>query len=78
MKEGLGVPWLWQLPDTHPFHEAGVRHDRAYDERIGDSSWVVDRIFLNECLEIAGTSRLLKVQAYLFYLIVRAWGAIYW
>ena len=78
MKEGLGVPWLWQLPDTHPFHEAGVKHDRAYDLKVGPTSKPYDVEFLEDCLSIAGSSRYLKFQAYLFYFIVRAWGKIYW
>jgi hypothetical protein len=78
MKVGLGITWLWQLPDTHPFHLAGVEHDRAYEERKHSSSKHADRIFLARCLEIAGSSWWLRGQAYLFYGLVRAWGVVAW
>lgn len=80
---GLGVPWLWQLPSNHPFHEAAIKHDIAYDDRrsgrLSDTtSHRVDRLFLEDCLKIAGNNWKLKSQAYLFYYICRVWGAIYW
>lgn len=78
MKEGLGVEWLWQLPDTHPFHSAGVKHDQAYDLKLQSTSKEVDDIFLKECLEIAGSSLKLKTQAYFFYALARTWGFFRW
>jgi len=77
MKEGLGISYLWQLSDTHPFHFAGVKHDRAYDLKIGPSSKPYDDEFLKDCLSVANTVYL-KAQAYLFYLLVRSWGALKW
>ncbi len=78
MKEGLGIEWLWQLPDTHPFHWAGVLHDRDYDHRYERTSKPADQRFLKRCLKVAGNDISLKIQAYTFYGLARAWGKIYW
>jgi len=81
--DGIGIPWLWQLPNNHPFYDAAIEHDKAYDDKragiIADkTSSLVDTKFLLDCLEVAGDSWKLKAQAYLFYYLCRAWGAIYW
>lgn len=74
---GLGISWLWKLPDTHPFYFAGVNHDRAYDLKISKTSYEADQVFLKECLSVANTAWL-KAQAYLFYGLVRVWGYYRW
>ena len=28
---GIGISWLWQLPETHKFQVCAVRHDAFYD-----------------------------------------------
>lgn len=33
---GIGIPWLWQLPDDHRFFKAAVYHDAAYYIRNGE------------------------------------------
>lgn len=78
MKEGLGVDWFWQLPETHPFHSAGVTHDQAYDRRENSTSFEADQQFLKDCLAIAGDSLYLKAQAYFFYYLARSWGVFFW
>lgn len=75
--EGIGISWLWKLSDSHPFYFAGVTHDRAYDFKIHKTSYQADQIFLEECLSVADTWSL-KSQAYLFYALARAWGAVRW
>jgi hypothetical protein len=75
--EGLGISWLWKLPNTHPFYKAGVNHDRAYDNKISKTSFEADQIFLKECLSVASTVWL-KTQAYTFYYLARAWGLVNW
>jgi hypothetical protein len=77
---GLGVSWLWKLPNTHPFYIAGVAHDIAYENKIGNSSYPYDRIFLETCLKIAKEKKSLslKAQAYLFYGLARLWGIVRW
>lgn len=75
--EGLGISWLWKLPNTHPFYFAGVNHDRAYDNKLDKTSYRIDQIFLKECLNVADTL-FLKIQAYTFYSLARAWGLVKW
>lgn len=79
---GIGISWLWMLPDSHPFFRAAVRHDQAYvDQFAGVSteptSKKADKRFLADCLLVSDTFKL-KSEAYLFYGIVRAWGALRW
>lgn len=83
--EGLGIDWLWGLPESHPFHDAAIEHDRAYDKRraglISDeTSSLVDTAFLVHCLQIADAldSFYYKIQAYFFYGLARAWGVLRW
>lgn len=80
---GLGISWLWQLSSEHPFHGASLRHDKYYDERASGnisktSSKQYDKIFLQDCLEIAGKNWKLISQAYLFYSLARIWGIFNW
>lgn len=75
---GLGISWLWKLPDSHPFFEAGIKHDAAYDKMELSSSYQADKIFLEDCLKVAGNSYKLKAQAYLFYILCRIWGFFKW
>lgn len=75
--EGLGISWLWKLPNTHPFFHAGVIHDLRYDEKAYPTSIEADREFLFNCLGVSD-SLWLKTQAYLFYGLVRAWGRFRW
>lgn len=79
---GIGISWLWMLPDTHPFFEAAVWHDQQYTDRedgvlLDSDSRRVDKFFYEMCLEAAETSWQ-RHQAYLFYRVVRVWGIIYW
>lgn len=77
---GLGLSWLWKLDDNHPFYLAGVAHDIAYDFKIGESSYPYDQQFLKTCLKIAKEKKSLslKMQAYVFYSLARAWGVWSW
>lgn len=80
---GLGIEWLWGLPENHPFHYAGLMHDKAYDMRkagiIKDkTSKRVDDLFLQDCLLLSTNSLWLKTQAYVFYLMARCWGHFRW
>ena len=74
---GLGVSWLWKLPNTHPFYVASIIHDRRYDEKNHLTSYEADREFLENCLAVSSTW-ILRSQAYLFYLLCRAWGYYRW
>ncbi len=86
---GIGVAWLWKLPDSHPFFLAAVNHDREYDLlRAGQSPYksskIPDTNFYKECVEAC--SKLATVgaidfhlaQARVFYSLVRSWGALRW
>lgn len=57
-------------------------HDKAYTEQswaqLNLSRKEVDDWFLAQMLEIAGKSKLEKVQAYVFHGIARALGWIWW
>lgn len=75
---GLGVSWLWKLPESHPFTPAGIKHDLAYDTMLEPTSKKADDEFLKDCLKIAGNDLKLKAQAYLFYYIIRIWGFFRW
>lgn len=64
------------------FIDACSWHDQTYSEK----SWAqlnltrkeVDNWFLAQMLEIAGDSKLRKIQAYAFHGIARALGWIWW
>lgn len=29
--KGIGISWLWGLPETHPFTSVALEHDKAYE-----------------------------------------------
>ena len=75
--DGLGISWLWGLPETHPFQQPGLNHDAHYE--LHDVSQLeADKQFLRECVSIADGSLKLRAEAYLFYSIVRMIGWYYW
>lgn len=81
--QGIGISWLWMLPDTHPFQRAALAHDQFYDARakgtcLHETSEFADRVFYELCVEAADDSRKLKALAWLFYRIVRVWGFFNW
>lgn len=75
---GLGISWLWMLPKTHPFFWASVIHDFEYEIKEFDSSLIPDKRFLRNCLHLSRKSKYLKTQAYVFYVLIRLWGATTW
>lgn len=86
---GIGIAWLWKLPDSHPFQPAALKHDAYYDDmRAGapmtETSELVDYVFYKDCLAIADAQPTLvkrlfyRLQAKLFYLIARQWGKKAW
>jgi len=87
---GIGVKWLWKLPDSHPFYFPAVEHDRDYDlMRAGKSPWptseAADFRFYKGCVhraadvsESAWDLDTYLIEARTFYQIVRAWGALKW
>lgn len=86
---GIGIAWLWKLPDTHPFFVASKRHDYEYDlMREGtspySSSEIPDLLFYQDCLRaIAELDSIMEIefyltQAHIFYGLIRTWGAIRW
>lgn len=82
---GLGIVFLWQLPDTHPFQSAGLWHDAQYAAREAgtlsdETSARVDLEFYWKCLAIACEhhSLWLRAEAELFYSLVRPWGMLNW
>lgn len=82
-EKGIGISWLWMLPEEHPFFPAASWHDDQYDLRAAGllddtNSAEVDRYFYAMMREIAGDSLALKVQAWTFYKISRAWGILNW
>ena len=86
-RDGIGIPWLWQLPESHPFHQAALVHDHEYDLMLEGKQdktlWEVDTSFLEACLELAsmytGWPLLkLRTQAYLFFALAHTWGLVRW
>lgn len=89
-RPGLGIDWLWQLRDgsdpdypAHPFQVAAVFHDQQYDRRIAgelldETSEATDRQFYAMMRKLAGDSRWLKFQAWLFYSLARTYGRFRW
>jgi hypothetical protein len=80
---GIGLAWLWMLPDSHPFYWAAVKHDLRYDLRraglsSAETSAHADERFYQDCLEAAGEVLALRMEAGIFYQIVRLVGAIRW
>jgi len=86
---GVGIAWLWKLPDTHPFYRAALYHDSEYDlMREGkspyESSAIPDLAFYRKCIRAAAEQEdILKIEYYLaqaktFYILIRMWGRIRW
>lgn len=86
---GIGIAWLWKLPDTHPFFEAAVNHDGEYDlMREGkspyDSSAIPDFHFYQDCvIAAAEQDSVAKIeyylaQAHIFYALISTWGLKRW
>lgn len=80
---GIGISWLWMLPDSHPFYLAAVYHDQQYQMRAeglidDETSARADAEFFRLCKIAAGSSIKYQAQARLFYGVVRAWGAFRW
>ncbi len=84
-KERIG--WgPFSLPDTHPFHDAALAHDRGYDELIAGTSRItlkeLDKQFLRNCLRAATAQKFfgftylppLAWQAYAYYRAARWWA----
>lgn len=75
---GFGLPWLWQLPDSHPFHKIGKVHDRMYaigsgfeDRRFCDNWALAGSIAVSR----HSADRALARAAYALY---RAFGWMRW
>lgn len=86
---GVGIAWLWKLPDTHPFFRPALRHDAEYDlVKAGaspyTSSAVPDLHFFQDCVtECAKLQTVASINWYLseantFYGLIRTWGAVRW
>lgn len=86
---GLGIAWLWKLPDDHPFQKAGLEHDGEYDlMREGRSPYATslepDLNFYRSCIRAAAEQQSMSdietylFEAGLFYRLVRAWGHFKW
>ena len=86
---GIGIAWLWKLPDTHPFFQAAIRHDAEYDlMREGKSphpsNEIPDLHFYQDCLlAIAKLDSVVAIefylfQAHVFYGLIRTWGSVRW
>lgn len=79
---GIGIPWLWQLPATHPFHESALWHDNQYDKMLAglqDKTLIdIDTQMLQYFLEDAGDSWWYKAQAYMFFGVAHLWGLFRW
>ena len=80
--KGLGISWLWGLPETHPFHEAGVWHDEQYDLReagkLDRDRKDVDLEFYIMMLRIAKANKWLRAKAWTFYIAARSFGGVFW
>ena len=80
--KGLGISYIWGLPETHPFHPAGVWHDEMYDlqeaGQLGRSRKDVDLEFYGRMLSIAGNNRWMRFKAFTFYTIARTFGGLVW
>lgn len=86
---GIGIGWLWQLPDNHPFYRASLTHDAEYElmlegKSVYRSSKIPDLTFYRECvIASAGQDNLIQIEYYLaqaktFYLLISMWGKIRW
>lgn len=80
---GIGLSWLWMLPDSHPFFWPAVKHDLRYDLRQAgmlsdETSSRADQAFYKDCLAVAASDLTLKLEAEVFYEIVKIVGAFRW
>lgn len=75
---------IFSLPKDHPFEPACQMHDRIFESR--DSGFKsrtrseADSALLASMLRIADErkSAKLRIQAYAFYGLARAFGALFW
>lgn len=85
-EDGIGIYWLWQFPQSHPFTPAAKKHDKAYEDRKAGknsnaTSKADDATLLVDMLAIAKNQEnreYYTAQAYLFYFLARAWGTVRW
>ena len=68
---GLGIPWLWQLPDSWPGSCAAKIHDLRYDYlKPGEDTEKIDYDCRDHCLA-EGCS---ATQVDVFFKLMRIWG----
>ena len=79
---GCGISQIWATDERDPFYDICLMHDAAYEKGSEIQKILsrkhLDKLFLNQCLEIAGSSIALKIKAYVYYSIVRSFGWLYW
>ena len=76
---GLGVGPIWLrrlLPYRKLFDQAARIHDQCYDTK-GDSRKLYDLLFLYNCLKVS-TNPLQKLVAYIYYILVRLFGWLFY
>lgn len=62
----VGLRKWWQMPANDPFNDVARLHDLHYlAEVVGPTQSEADRLFLDQCLAIAGDSLYLKARALL-------------
>lgn len=79
-KVRLGVGFL-SLPESHPLTPAARFHDFAYSSLAymkSNPRSEADREFLRQCLELAGSDRVLRAEAFAMYAAVRSVGWYWW
>lgn len=82
-KIGCGISYIpGAFFPGHIFEPACKIHDHYYslptEARDGLSRKTIDREFLNTCLSIAKKDKKLKVTAFTWYSIIRAFGWLWW
>ncbi len=76
---GCGISDVWATDESDPFYKPCIDHDSIYSlKNPFVTRHEADKVFLAKMLEIAGNSWGLKAKAYLYYFIVRCFGAPYW
>jgi len=82
--EGCGISSIIATHEDDPFYQACRRHDNRYlfsgEKRDPVKRREVDRDFFNDMIRIAEArkSRYLKVKAYVYYGVARAFGGWFW
>lgn len=81
-EDGCGISKWWLTSEKDPLRSACLWHDDSYVAGKPIQQVLtrkeVDKLFLQQMINLSGKSLLLKARAYTYYAIARTFGSKYW